>query len=268
MVQKDMLTAIAIFVGLTIIVIAIAIGGSLRAFWSISSLLITILGSFCALMVKYPLSYIKEIPQIIRNVFLQKKVDTQELVESFYNMSRKSRKEGLLVLEEEIAKFDDFFLKKGIQMVVDGVEPETIEKILNVEMQAMEDRHRKRWEIFETWGEYAPAFGMIGTLIGLIQMLSQMNNAETLASGMATALITTFYGALFANLVLLPIAGKLHLQSKEELENRELVLEGILAIQSGVNPRFVQERLKSYLPPLTREAVQMSVEGERMKGSG
>lgn len=252
--KKNIVPLLALFGGFVLIIVAISLDGSILAFWSLSSLFITVLGSFAALMVSYPVKYLKMVPFLLKQI-LTAPVDSRgELITLFTELSRKARKEGLLSLEDEIAGYDDQFLKRGLQMVIDGIEPETIQEILELEIETTENRHSTGQKIFMSWGELAPAFGMIGTLIGLILMLTDLDDPSKIGAGMATALITTFYGALFANLVLIPIANNLKTQTEEEAFTREMMIEGILAIQSGVNPRIIEEKLMTYLSPKERAA--------------
>ncbi|PLX33127.1 MAG: motility protein A [Clostridiales bacterium] len=248
----DLVPLMAIFIGLTVIIIAIATQGSILIFWSLSSMLITILGSFAALMASYPMKVLLEVPKILRQAFISPMDNRGELVGIFSNLSRKARSEGLLSLEDELEEIGDDFLKRGLQMVVDGIEPDSIKEIMGLEVMTVERRHGVGHNIFRSWGELAPAFGMIGTLIGLIIMLSDLSDAGAIGIGMATALITTFYGALLANLVLIPIATKLQSQTEEEIFTREMMIEGVLSIQSGTNPRIVEEKLTTYLSPKER----------------
>lgn len=250
--KKNITPLIALFGGFTLIIVAISLQGSITIFWSLSSLFITILGSFSALLISYPLKYLKTLPSLIKQILVAPLDSRRELIVFFADLSRKARKEGLLSLEDDISNLEDQFLKRGLQMVIDGIEPETIQEILSLEIETTENRHSMGQKIFQSWGELAPAFGMIGTLIGLVVMLSDLNDSANIGVGMATALITTFYGAVFANLVLIPISNNLKTQTDEELFTREMVLEGILAIQSGVNPRIVEEKLMTYLSPQER----------------
>jgi|SRR6056297_647322 len=249
----DLVPLMAIFAGLTLIIVAIATQGNILIFWSLSSMVITIMGSFAALTASYPFKVLLEVPKILRQAFISPMDNRSELVEIFSKLSRKARSEGLLSLEDEIEDIEDEFLGRGLQMVVDGVEPEGIKEIMYLEVETVERRHGVGHNIFKSWGELAPAFGMIGTLIGLIVMLSDLNDASAIGVGMATALITTFYGALLANLVLIPISTKLQSQTEEELFTRGMMIEGILSIQSGTNPRIVEEKLSTYLSPRERK---------------
>ncbi len=259
----DLVPLMGIFAGLTLIIIAIANQGNIMIFWSLSSLIITILGSFAALTASYPFKVLLEVPKILKQAFISPMDNRNELVEIFSKLSRKARSEGLLSLEDEIEDIDDEFLVRGLQMVVDGVEPDGIKEIMGLEVETVERRHGVGHNIFKSWGELAPAFGMIGTLIGLIMMLSDLNDASAIGVGMATALITTFYGALMANLVLIPISTKLQSQTEEELFTREMMIEGILSIQSGTNPRIVEEKLTTYLSPRERKIVEKAEKTEK-----
>jgi chemotaxis protein MotA len=194
----------------------------------------------------------KKVINIIVQSFKEGTMSSAEIISSFTTLSKKARREGLLSLEDEMAQLTNEFLKKGLQMVVDGLEPETIKEIMELEIGEMERRHTDGANMLKVWGAYAPAFGMLGTLIGLIQMLANLSDSTALASGMGKALITTFYGALLANLVLIPMSQNLNYKSSIEVNNREMMLEGVIAIQSGVNPRIVEEKLTSYLSPFER----------------
>jgi chemotaxis protein MotA len=251
--KTDILTAVGLVVGIIMMVWGMSTGGTnMIIFWDLASVIITVFGSVCALMITYPLSDFAKLGKIMAQSFKEPKTSPGELITQFSNLSKKARREGLLSLEDEISQIGDDFLKKGLQMVVDGIEPETIKEILELEISEMEARHTNGSNMLKTWGGYGPAFGMVGTLIGLIQMLANLSDSASLASGMAKALITTFYGSLMANLVLNPMASNLSMKSAKEASFREMMLEGILAIQSGVNPRIVEEKLITYLSPAER----------------
>ena len=264
--KKNLVPLIAMAGGLTLIIVAISLQGKLSIFWSLSSMIITVLGSWAALMVSYPLKEMLKVPKIVKKV-LENSINRRETIDSFTEMSKKARREGILSLEDEIDLLEDEFLMRGIQMVVDGAEPENIRNTLELEMDMMELRHKLGQGIFKSWGDLAPAFGMIGTLIGLILMLSDLQNADAIGIGMATALITTFYGALISNLILLPISANLKIQSEDELLTREMMIEGILSIQAGSNPRVIEEKLITYLSPSERleekdKGLEMVLENE------
>ncbi|MGL5633653.1 MAG: motility protein A [Sarcina sp.] len=248
--KSDALTFVGIVSGLVMIIWGMLGDAGLGIFWDTQSLAITIGGSFSALLITYSISDIKSIGKLFLQSTKEITMSSGELISKFATISTKARKEGLLSLEEEVNEIEDTYMKKGLQMVVDGVDGETIQEILELEIEQMEARHNKGVAIFRTWGEYAPAFGMVGTLLGLIKMLANLGgDASSIASGMSISLITTFYGSVFANLVFLPIANNLALKSKKESAGREMMLEGILSIQAGVNPRVVEEKLLTYLTP-------------------
>lgn len=262
--KLDILTWVGVAAGSAVIIWGILLGSSLMVFYDFPSIVITIFGSICALFINYPLSEIMRVAKVIAKSFSDKVQSSIDTIQLFTNLSRKARKEGLLSLEEEISQMTDEFLKRGLQMVVDGIEPDTIKDIMELEIGEMENRHKTGSEMLKAWAAYAPAFGMIGTLIGLIQMLVNLSDSSKIASGMAVALITTFYGAVMANLVLTPMAAKLAYKSSQEASSREMMLEGILAIQSGVNPRIVEEKLICYLDPSERKKyrqVNVNIEG-------
>ncbi|NLE23928.1 MAG: motility protein A [Clostridiaceae bacterium] len=240
---------LAMVVSIIMIGISIEIGGSILIFVSLSSFIITAIGSFCALVTSFPTKALLNVPKMLRKAFEEPTESRRYLVQLFTGLSRKARSEGLLALEDELSEIDDDFIVKGIQMVVDGIEPESIREILEFEIYAIQKRHGYGHNIFATWGELAPAFGMLGTLIGLILMLSDLSDAANIGTGMATALITTFYGSLMANVILIPIGNKLKSQTSEEIFTKEMVIEGVLSIQSGINPRIIEDKLMTYLPP-------------------
>lgn len=250
--KRDFSTGLGLVLGLVAVILGMLNGGSLRMFWDVPSLFITIFGSLFALIVSFPFEHIKRLPATLKNAFIDRQVSPSELIIQFVELSKKARREGLLSLEDEISQIEDSFLKSGMQLVVDGIEPETIKEMLELEIDEMEKRHQSGISVFKVWASLAPAFGMIGTLIGLIQMLAKLEDQSQLGKGMAVALITSFYGAVMANLIFTPIANKLEVKSSEEISRREMMIEGILSIQSGVNPRIIEDKLKSYLSPEER----------------
>ena len=173
-----------------------------------------------------------------------------------------------MALEEEADNLDDAFLQKGIRLVVDGTDPETVRQILDIEVTFLEERHQSGQQVFEFMGQVAPAFGMVGTLVGLIIMLGHLDEPSMIGPAMAVALITTFYGVVLSNLVFLPIAGKLRVKSAEEVLLREMMIEGILSIQAGENPHIVEQKLESFLAPGARRGSrdEEAVLGRRRDG--
>ncbi|MGL4847499.1 MAG: motility protein A [Clostridium sp.] len=250
--KSDALTSIGLVVGMGLLLWAMGSGSSLLLFWDVPSVAITVGGSFCAVLITIENADLKRMISVLMQAFRNNGTSKREIISQFADLSKRARREGLLSLEDEISKIEDDFLKKGLQMVVDGIEPETIQEILELEIEEMEGRHKNGSNLFQTWGAFAPAFGMIGTLIGLIQMLANLTDSSTIASGMGKALITTFYGTLLANLMCIPIASNLDKKTAIEVSLREMMVEGVLSIQSGVNPRIVEEKLSTYLTPKER----------------
>jgi chemotaxis protein MotA len=254
----DLATIIGIIAGTGLIVWGMSSGGQgvagLLLFFDVPSMLIVIGGSSAALLVNFPLSQVLGTSKVIKNVFSNQHQNPNEMIGTMVSFAEKARREGLLTLEDEANDLKDEFLKKGIQLVVDGTDPDLVRDILEIELTFLEDRHRLGKAVLEALGTFAPAFGMIGTLIGLIQMLANLDDPNSIGSGMAVALITTFYGALLANFIFLPMAGKLGVRSSEEMLFRQVIVEGVLAIQNGENPRIVQEKLRSFFAPKMRLA--------------
>lgn len=247
--KKNLVPIFGLVGGFGLVVFSISLNGNIRNFVEPGSLMITVLGSFCALLISFPLKVLLKIPGIVKMLVREPEDDRKSLITFFSDMARKARKEGLLALEDEMLEVDDEFIASGIQMIVDGIEPEVIRNILELKIETTERRHREGQEVFKKWGELAPAFGMLGTLMGLIVMLAKLDDPNAIGSGMAVALITTFYGSLMANMVFLPIANNLSIQTEEEMFTKEMVLEGILEIQAGTNPRILEEKLMTYLSP-------------------
>lgn len=256
--KKDTATYFGIFVGIFCLIIGMALDGGkikltgLKLFWDLPSIFITVGGSFCSLAICFPMADIKRLPITLKNAFIDKQLPGKEIIQKFVELSKKARREGLLSLESEVETINDDFIKSGIQMVVDGIEPETIRDIMELEIGEMEKRHVMGINILKAWAGYGPAYGMIGTLIGLVQMLSSMSDPNALGPGMSKAIITSFYGSVMANFMFGPLANKLEVKSGEESGRREMMLEGVLALQAGVNPRIIEDKLKAYLPPKER----------------
>jgi chemotaxis protein MotA len=253
--------AIGFFVLIVGIIVAGGVGG-LFQFISISSVFITIGGSFAAIMVSNTLARTLGLMKVAMNAVRVKPMEMGRVISMIVTFSEKARREGLLALEDDLDELEDDFLRKGIQLVVDGTDPEIIRNIMETELNNMQSRHQQGIKIFEDWGALAPAFGMIGTLIGLIIMLANIEDKSAIGPGMSTALITTLYGAVLGNLVFIPIANKLIYVDAQEILLREIMIEGTLSIQSGDNPRIVKEKLVSFLTPEVRAQVEEE-SGER-----
>lgn len=251
----DIATISGIIAGISAIVISILLGGTLDAFIDIPSIFIVVGGTIAATLINFPMSDLISVMGVVKNAFLYKVQSATDAISTLVKYAEMARREGILALENEAENIHDAFMKKGIQLAVDGTAPDLIRNILETELSYLEDRHKLGQGIFEAMGTFAPAFGMIGTLIGLINMLKTLDDPTQIGAGMAIALITTFYGAVLANLILLPIAGKLKNRTVRESLLKEVTIEGIMSIQAGDNPRVVEEKLKAFLSPKSREDV-------------
>lgn len=251
----DALTPVGLLVGLVVLIFGISYKSGISGFVSfidIPSILIVLGGVTAALFVSFSVKDMKRLFTVSKQAFIRDDHDLRELIQIFVKLSEKARREGLLSLELEAENIDDPFIRKGILLAVDGLEPETINDIMSAEISAMEERHRKGRNIVERAGEYAPAWGMIGTLIGLVLMLRDLNDPESLGPNMALAIITTLYGALLANFVFNPMAAKLASKTEQEVFIKQIMIEGIIGVQSGQNPRILEEKLSAFLSPNDR----------------
>lgn len=253
----DISTVIGIVAGFGLILIAIMLGGSLETFISVPSMVIVIGGTLSATLINYPLSDVIGVLGPVRNAFFNQDIDPRGLIAKLIEFATIARREGILALESHAADADDEFLGKSIQLAIDGTAPELIRDILTTEVAFMEDRHNKGQSIIASMGVFAPAFGMIGTLIGLVQMLAGMEDPSSIGEGMAVALLTTLYGAVLANVLFLPASGKLKVRTAAELLAKEITIEGILSIQSGDNPRVVEQKLKAFISPELRDTISL-----------
>ncbi len=245
--------------GLVLAALAVGImtgGGDLIAFIDIPSFFITVVGSIAATMVASPKDKAFKIFGIMMSTLREPKRDYSNFIQTMVSFSEKARREGLLSLEEYLENIEDPFMKKALQLVVDGTDPDLLKNMMLTEMELIEEELDGQRAVLESAGAYAPAFGMIGTLIGLIQMLKSLNNPETLGPSMAVALITTLYGAILANGFFLPMAEKLKKRKDMLILEKRMILEAVLSIQAGENPRILEEKLKSYLPEKEKRAYE------------
>ncbi|MBU0483896.1 MAG: MotA/TolQ/ExbB proton channel family protein [Proteobacteria bacterium] len=246
----DLATIIGLVSGTVILLAAILLGGSPMMFVNIPSVLIVGGGTLATAFIRFSMGDVINSVKVAVNVFSSKLVVPQEVIQEIVNLANIARKNGLIVLEQQ--PIEDVFLKKAIMYCVDGHEAEFIEDILRKEVSLTVERHEIGQNVFKAMGDAAPAFGMIGTLVGLVQMLATMDDPASIGPSMAVALLTTLYGAVIANLFMLPIADKLELRSQEEERNRKLIIQGVLGILKGLNPRVMEEFLETYLPPKQR----------------
>lgn len=248
--KRDLLTPIGITLGFIMIMLAIVAKGGDHAasFLDISSIFIVLGGVVASLFINFKREQLHLTKVVIKEAFQKSNQSLPEVIRLFVRLSQRARREGLLALEKDLTDVADPFLRKGVLLVVDGMEEETIRDILEAEITALEERHYRGRAIIEKCGEYAPAWGMIGTLVGLVMMLTTLENPATLGPSMAVALLTTLYGTVLANLVFLPMASKLENKTEEEVFMKQIIIEGVLGIQSGQNPRILEEKLSAFLP--------------------
>lgn len=231
-------------------------GGDLAALVNPSAALLVFGGTLGASMICFPLSTVTSLPGIVKNAFLSKKEDVGHLIKTLVGYAEKARREGLLALEDEVQKMDDPFLKKGIQLAIDGTDPELVREIMQTDIQFLGSRHHEGANLFGTMGGFAPTLGVIGTVSGLVHMLANLSDPGSMGPSIAAAFIATLYGVCSANLLFLPLGNKLKAISHEEVLVREIIMEGILAIQAGDNPRIVEEKLKAFLSPKIRRVIE------------
>lgn len=229
-----------------------AIGAGVDTFWDVRSIMIVFGGTTSVILVHFPLNHFLNIHRVIKNALLTKPQSPLDVVSTLVSFSEKARREGILSLESSMEEVQDDFIKLGLRLAVDGVEPELIKDILHTELAFIEDRHKTGQRIFEYAGQVAPAFGMIGTLIGLVLMLQKLDDPSSIGPSMAVALLTTLYGAVMANACFIPLAGKLKMRTAEEILLKEVAIEGVMSIQSGDNPRILEQKLLAFLPPSIR----------------
>jgi len=253
----DLSTIIGSVLAFGLVLFAMAAGqGGLSSFVNYPSLAIVFGGTFAVTMINFPAGQLKSIARVMMVTAFHRGATPIDTIGRIVEYARLARKEGLLALENKLQDVDDQFFAKGIQLVIDGFSAETVRDIMDLEAEWQRQRHSAGRKILDQMGTFAPAFGMIGTLIGLVQMLQNLSDPSRIGQGMATALLTTMYGAMAANMVFLPLAGKLDVRARQESLLRELMIEGIVAIQSGEKPQLIQEKLKSFLSPSLREAVE------------
>jgi len=251
----DIGTLAGIVLGVALICGPIVLAGDVDSFVNIPSLAVTLGGTLAALLITFPLEKVKAVVGVTKKILNAGNLDVTPWYHSVVDMATIARRDGLLALEDRIPEIDDDFLKRGLQMMVDGNSPDAVTAILEKEIDTMEERHGIGHSIYKNMGTYAPAFGMIGTLIGLVQMLGSLDDPSRIGGAMAVALLTTLYGAFFANLFCIPIQGKLEQRTAEEVTLKQMLLTGILAIQAGDSPRIVGEKLLVYLSPGDRQKV-------------
>jgi chemotaxis protein MotA len=248
----DLATLLGMVGAIGIVLAAILTGGSALVFINIPSILIVVGGTVMVVMIKFSLGQFFGAFKVAMTAFIHKVEDPEELIEKIVELANIARKEGMLALEN--SEIDNAFLDEGIKMLIDGNSAEVVNTVLNKDMQQTIERHTWGAKVFSATADVAPAMGMIGTLIGLVQMLSNMSDPKSIGPAMAVALLTTLYGAMIANMVAMPLADKLTLRKADERRTRSMIVDGVLAIQEGQNPRIIESMLKAYLDPAKRGA--------------
>jgi chemotaxis protein MotA len=243
-----------VIVAFVLVLLAILLGGSLGAYIDVPSMLIVIGGGTAATATAFPLATFLKLPTVTLKAVFNKSSDPAKVIKQLVELAEVARRDGILALEGMIDQIDEPFLIRGIQMAVDGSDPEVIQSVMETELENVMDRHDSAKGLLDALGRYAPAFGMIGTLIGLVAMLSNMDDPSKIGAGMAAALLTTLYGAMMANMVFLPMADKLAVRSAEEVLAKTIIIQGVMAIQSGDNPRNAEAKLMTFLPPSQRKS--------------
>lgn len=253
----DLATIIGTLLAFGLVLFSMATGpGGVAIFIHVPSLVIVVGGTIAVTMVNFPMDEVKSIVKVMLVTAFNKAPTPSEEIERIVEYANLARKEGLLALETKLQEVDDSFFAKGIQLVIDGFGAETVRDIMELEADWQRQRHGTGKKIMDQMGAFAPAFGMIGTLVGLVQMLQNLSDPSMIGIGMATALLTTLYGAMMSNMVFLPFSGKLEILAGKEGLLRDLMIEGIVAIQSGEKPALIKEKLKGFLAPSIREAVE------------
>lgn len=256
----DLATIIGLVGGAAALVMTVLTsGGTLGGIWDFPSLVFVIGGSFFALFIANPMSVITKLFSIIGRTFKVPDFSEKVLVQNMVALSEKARREGILALEEGLEDLDDEFMKTGLRLVVDGTDGVVIKAILQNELNRIETRHLDWINVVVSWAGLAPGYGMMGTVIGLIGMLNNLDDKSSLGPNMAVALITTLYGSMVANWIMTPISTKLAGHNSKEVATKEMIIEGVLSIQAGDNPRILAMKLLTYLDPKSRKAIEADV---------
>ena len=255
----DLASLLGIVICLGLVIFGIVAGngfGVIVNFLDLNSALITFGGALCSVMASNTMADFVGGLKSIALIFKDQNLNTPEVIKKIIDLSNVARKEGLLSLEEAAGDLDDQFLKKGIMLVVDGTDPELVRGVMETEMISIDDRHKKKINFWSDLGAMGPAWGMIGTLVGLVNMLQAMDDPNAIGPAMAVALITTLYGSLLANWICTPTSNKLKVKNEQEMMAKQIVIEGLLSIQAGENPRVIEEKLKSFLSPADKAGLE------------
>ena len=256
----DIATILGLVVGGGLIVMSVLLSGNpLTIIWDLPSVFMTIGGSYCAMLIAAPLKKAIGMFKIMAKAFKIPDFGEKNIVINMQALSEKARREGILALEDGLDDLEDPFMKMGLRLVVDGTDGNIIRAIMENEMNQVEARHMEWIGLLNAWSGYGPGFGMMGTVVGLIGMLQNMEDKSSIGPNMAVALITTLYGSMLANWLVAPFATKLAAQNAAEMRTKEMIIEGVLAIQAGENPRIMAQKLLTYLDPESRKAIETEV---------
>ncbi len=264
----DLATLLGIVLGIAFIVYGMLDGGDIASFISLSSLAVTAGGGIASTILAFSLEDFKNVFKALPKIFKRNMQSPFKTIQMLVEMSQKARREGLLALEAGQEDIEDIYLKKALELVVDGVEPEIIRDSMQLELDNMAMRHGKGIAIFKTLNAQFPAWGMIGTMLGLINLLKNLDDPSAIGPAMSLALVTTFYGSVLANWICSPIATKLEELSSDEMRLKEMIIEGVLSIQSGENPRIMEHRLKTFLSPEHRVEYEKLIASEETHFGG
>lgn len=256
----DLATIIGLVGAFAMVIMAILTsGGAITTYLHIPSFFMTVVGSYLVLFVNNSLADTLGVFKTMGLTMKTPRFGEQAIITKLMSFSDKARREGLLALEEELEDLEDEFMKKGLRLVVDGTDAEIIRVLLNTELNQMQDRHASKIGVVQAWSVLAPGMGMLGTVTGLIAMMKNLEDKSAIGPNMAVALITTFYGAIMANMILIPMMGKLKSHDADEVKVKEMIIEGVLSIQAGDNPRILALKLLSFLDPNDRKAVEAEI---------
>jgi len=258
----DIATLLGIVVGFALVIASVLLGegvAGFKPFLNYEAFLIVMGGTFCALLVNYPISQVFGLARVLKKVMKASDEDTSEIVTTFVNFAKKGRTDGFLALEGDVKLVKNDFLKRGVQLVIDGSDQEFIRNMMETELGFIRERHKVGAEIFNSLGTYSPAFGIIGTVLGMILMLNSISNVEEVPRRMALCLAAAFFGLGSGYLIFLPMGGKLRRRSEEDLLIKEIIIRGVLLLQSGVSPSIMEANLKAYLEPAKRALIKQAV---------
>lgn len=250
----DLMTLIGLVGGIGALMISVLLeGGHITSLGSLPAIVVIAGGTFGATAIGFTFDELKTVPTLLKIAFSEQDHDLNKLIRVIVSFAEKARREGLLALEDDLHSIDEKFLKKGMQLVIDGTDAELVRSIMETELAFIQERHHKGASIFEAAGGYAPTMGIIGTVMGLVHVLGNLKDTDSLGPAIATAFLATLYGIFSANILFLPIAAKLKNRSSSQILLYEVALEGILSVQAGDNPRIVEEKLEAFLPPNKRQ---------------